>query len=155
MMIAPLRGVIKFCCTPIRTMASARASSVCHHTMHGSIVGMVMSFDSYLWQMDIHLVPIKVSIVRCTTALVEAKGSPWHHLQAISHQSREDVFLRTNLGFVTHDRQLMQTWLSIEQHHISIHQVSQNGVPHLQFLCNFGAVTILQKSLETVRILYK
>ena len=38
-----------------------------------------------LREVEIHLVSVEVSIVRCTRTLVEAKGLPWHYLGTVRH----------------------------------------------------------------------
>lgn len=60
-----------------------------------------------LGKMKVHLITVKVSIVRSADTFVEPKGPP---LQ--------------DLGLVTHDRDAMEAGLSVEQHDVAVQHVT-------------------------------
>ena len=80
--------------------------------------------------MQVHLVSIKVSIIRITHTLVKPEGSVRLHHRIVSHHA-----------------DFMKTGLSVEQHHVPVLQVPLYFIPWFQQLCYFVPVCKLQELL--------
>jgi hypothetical protein len=65
--------------------------------------------------MEIHLVTVKIRIVGCTDAFIEAESA-----------------VRQNLGSVTHNGKFMQRRLTVEQDDIFIHHMPFNQIAKLK-----------------------
>ena len=77
--------------------------------------------------MDIHFVTVEVGIVRRANANVQSEGLPWPHFDLVRH----------NTDFV-------QRGLSIEEHNISVVEVSFHNVTNAKVLGDFVQLRILQ-----------
>lgn len=53
-----------------------------------------------------------------------------------------------NLGYMSHDAELVQGWLSVEKNDVSIYEVSLDYVSISEFLSHLFTVTILQEPLH-------
>jgi hypothetical protein len=87
---------------------------------------------------NVHLVTIEISIVWSTDALIEAQCFVWHNTRSVSH-----------------DGDSMETRLSIEQHCVTIVDVSLNSVTKLEFIGHLDPVGVLERdlNLSTIRLL--
>ena len=74
--------------------------------------------------MHVHLVAVKVSIVRCTVTNVEPKGPPVHHLCTVGH-----------------DGDLVQGRLSIEQNDVTVFHVPFHYVTVAEVFCRLLAIS--------------
>ena len=68
-----------------------------------------------LWQVDVHLVAVKVGVEGVAHALVEAQRAARHDARAQRH-----------------DAHPVQAWLPVEEHHVAIGEVALHDVAHLQ-----------------------
>ena len=76
---------------------------------------------------DVHLVAVKVRVVRRAHALVEPQGPPRHHPRAVSH-----------------DGHLMQRRLTVEQQHVAVVQVPFDHVTVLELARHAPAVAVFE-----------
>ena len=58
-------------------------------------------------------------------------------------------------GVEGHDAQLMQTWLTIEQHDIIIDQMAFDNISVLQLLSYFVSIAVLEKLFDVCTALQK
>ena len=91
-----------------------------------------------LWEMQIHLVTIEISIERRTDAFIETKGSMRHH----TCKQR-------------HDWKTMQRRLSIEEHHISVDHVPFDNITKLtsrdiRDRCRDGPPQVLTRNFAAI-----
>jgi len=121
---SPLFGVAKFSITVIKVAASARASSKRHPSTPTRKIKRGLTFLG-LGNVHVHLIAVKIGIVRRADALVEAEGSTRQHLH-----------------FVAHDGDTMQRRLAIEEHDVAIVQVTLNDI------------AVLHETLLDMRISY-
>ena len=84
--------------------------------------------------MEVHLVSVKVSVVRVAHALVEAKRSP-----------------RQRLDLMGHDGKLVQRRLSVEQDNIAVNQMSLHDGPDLEVVCKLVAIPVPAKTTSESR----
>ena len=70
-----------------------------------------------LRQVQVHLVAVKVGVVRRAHALVEAERAAGQHARAVAH-----------------DGHLVQRRLPVEEHDVAVHQVPLDDVAHRQAL---------------------
>ena len=91
-----------------------------------------------LRHMHVHFITVKVCVVRTAHTFVKAECAPW-----------------SDLGAMTHDRQLVQTWLSVEQDNIAIADVALHDVADTQVRSDVIAhARELEETLEPVAPIY-
>lgn len=100
-----------------------------------------------LRHVQVHLVAVKVGVVRCTDALVEAERPPGAHAHLDGGHGFERDLSGENYSsgalelthLVAHDALLVQTGLAVEQHNVAVNEVTLHNVAVLQLARNLFA----------------